>query len=367
MQDRAVSAGAKPLGNHSDRHCLTARTSTNPIEFTSCLCKMAEIPPTKAPVCVLWDFENASVPRGVSGLFIANRFMEVFGTYGPILSILAIGNVELLSEELQADLTLGAVKLVNAKALKKGDSRQKDVADKLLMAEMFLWALDHPAPSTIVLISADVDFATSISALKLRGYNIVLVPPITASRRLMELPNSVIRWTQVCKPVRETVKPTADAQDVAEELDELELAPSASQPQLASSSRPQTSSSPPDGHSSYSTPTQNRVNKHTSYAQTPLPLDLLGDEADVCSEEDLLDVCLYFANQGLDRVLYSRAGLHMQSKYPSYRKGTLNPLVHRALKAGWLKSEGFGGSLTLIFDKDTLIKTWEGFKTRSRK
>lgn len=315
---------------------------------------MTDVVPSKAPVGVLWDFENASVPRGVSGLFIAKRFQEVFTAYGPVLSILAIGNTDLLSQELQTELTLGAIKLVNAKPLK----HEKNVADKLLMAEMFLWALDHPAPSTIVLISADVDFATSISALKLRGFNIVLVPPKTASRRMMELPNSVIHWNQVCQPVSTTSARNSMHRNDVDFMSDSSDQETSSQNTISLSSPTSSQSRLLTSSAANPTPAAPTSRTHAS-PSSPTSEPLLGDEADNCNEVDLLDVCLSFADQGLDRVLLSRVGLEMQKKYPNYRKGTIGPLVDRALKAGWIKKEGYLGSATLIFDKTQLETVWE--------
>lgn len=357
---------------------------------------MASSPFTKGPVGVLWDFENASVPRGVSGLYVAKRFQEVFSAYGPVLSILAIGNVSLLSQDLQTDLTLGAIKLVNAKAL----PNEKDVADKLLMTEMFLWALDHPPPSTIVLISADVDFATSISALKLRGYNMVLVPPKTVSRRMMELPNSIIHWTTVCQPVRSAVGARQFPSDHGNDY-ELDSAPSSSITHSASQSGPQFggpsltiapsislshgSSSPFHQPSHYaasapSTPMtfpremkqldvgdilpdvqQLAIAAPSQAAPTQKRYEpaMLGDEADSCNELDLLDVCLSFAAQGLGSVLLSRVGLEMNTKYPNYRKGVLAGLVDSATKSGWAKREGLLGHSRIVFDVPKMNEVWE--------
>ncbi|MCI22246.1 hypothetical protein A2U01_0043422, partial [Trifolium medium] len=42
---------------------------------------------------------------------------------------------------------------------------------------MFLFALDNPPPSSIMLISGDVDFAPALHILGQRGYTIILVIP----------------------------------------------------------------------------------------------------------------------------------------------------------------------------------------------
>lgn len=54
---------------------------------------------------------------------------------------------------------------------------RKEAADKSLLVDMMLFALDNPAPATIVCVTGDMDFAPCLSKLKQRRYRIVLVHP----------------------------------------------------------------------------------------------------------------------------------------------------------------------------------------------
>ncbi|KAG5219743.1 NYN domain-containing protein [Salix suchowensis] len=52
---------------------------------------------------------------------------------------------------------------------------RKNVADQMIIVDMLTYAIDRPAPATIVLISGDRDFAYAASVLRLRRYSVVVV------------------------------------------------------------------------------------------------------------------------------------------------------------------------------------------------
>eukprot|EP00850_Spirogloea_muscicola_P004037 SM000017S02777 [mRNA] locus=s17:234707:240157:+ [translate_table: standard] len=54
---------------------------------------------------------------------------------------------------------------------------KKDAADKAILVDMFLFALDNPPPSTILLISGDGDFSPALHKLAQRGYAVLLAVP----------------------------------------------------------------------------------------------------------------------------------------------------------------------------------------------
>lgn len=76
-------------------------------------------------------------------------------------------------------------------------SGRKDVADKMIIADLMAFALDVPPPARIVLISGDRDFAYPLSLIRGRGYQIVLfTPPVGAVPILEASANYVARWRQ---------------------------------------------------------------------------------------------------------------------------------------------------------------------------
>ncbi|KAK7023710.1 hypothetical protein R3P38DRAFT_3194232 [Favolaschia claudopus] len=52
---------------------------------------------------------------------------------------------------------------------------RKNVADQMIIVDMLAYAMDHPAPATLILISGDRDFAYPVSILRLRQYDVVVV------------------------------------------------------------------------------------------------------------------------------------------------------------------------------------------------
>ena len=60
--------------------------------------------------------------------------------------------------------------------------------------DMLAYAIDNPAPATIVLISGDRDFVYAVSVLRLRRYRVVLVAPNSAHASLKSQASSVLDW-----------------------------------------------------------------------------------------------------------------------------------------------------------------------------
>ena len=59
---------------------------------------------------------------------------------------------------------------------------------------MLTYAIDNPAPATIVLISGDRDFVYAVSVLRLRRYRVVVVAPYTAHGSLKSQASVVLDW-----------------------------------------------------------------------------------------------------------------------------------------------------------------------------
>lgn len=135
------------------------------------------------PISVLWDIENVAIPTAsaetaLTGSQIVLRMESALADLGlgPIHEFKAFLDIGkgLVKQEMRAELQCSNVMLVDATNI----TQTKDLADKMLVVHMFSFALDHPPPATIVLISGDVDFAMPLAALRMRKYHIVLVLPL---------------------------------------------------------------------------------------------------------------------------------------------------------------------------------------------
>lgn len=156
--------------------------------------------------------QNCSPPTGSSGRHLVQSIRkhlsaidtgtgpekEELGQSGPILSFKAY--LELSSPEgvgaaqvnLRSELQGSGVSLIDTPK-----SGRKDVADKMIIADIMAFALDVPPPARIVLISGDRDFAYPLSLIRGRGYQVILItPPIGAVPILEASANHVARWRQ---------------------------------------------------------------------------------------------------------------------------------------------------------------------------
>ncbi|PWN51611.1 DUF537-domain-containing protein, partial [Violaceomyces palustris] len=153
------------------------------------------------PVAVFWDVDNCSPPTGSSGRAVAQAIRSSLQNLelGPIVSFKAY--LELSSEthapnaaqvQLRSELQGSGVSLIDTPK-----SGRKDVADKMMITDLLAYAIDQPAPATIVLISGDRDFAYPLGLLRNRGYKIVLItPPIGAVPILEASANYILTWRQ---------------------------------------------------------------------------------------------------------------------------------------------------------------------------
>lgn len=127
------------------------------------------------PIAILWDIENCSIPSDVRAEDVALNIRKAVRRHPVITGLVslfsAIGDFNGLPIRLREACQSTGVKLIDVPNIKK------DAADKAILVDMFVFALDNPPPSTIVLISGDVDFAPALHVLGQRGYNVITVVP----------------------------------------------------------------------------------------------------------------------------------------------------------------------------------------------
>ncbi|EDR10914.1 uncharacterized protein LACBIDRAFT_315902 [Laccaria bicolor S238N-H82] len=129
-------------------------------------------------VAIFWDYENCPAPSNISGYEIVKGIRSLAQLYGSVKlfkAYLEISSLEsgLLTPRLltlTSELQSSGVSLIHCP-----HNGRKDVADKMMLVDMLSHAIDNPAPTTIVLISGDRDFAYAISVLRLRRYHVVLI------------------------------------------------------------------------------------------------------------------------------------------------------------------------------------------------
>ncbi|KAF8212451.1 limkain-b1-type NYN domain-containing protein, partial [Mycena galopus ATCC 62051] len=108
------------------------------------------------------------------GYEIVSGIRNVAHRFGPVKHFKAYMEVPDLdtfrSLSLRSELQSSGVSLTDCP-----HNGRKNVADQMIMVDMLAYAMDHPAPATLILISGDRDFAYAVSILRLRRYEVVVI------------------------------------------------------------------------------------------------------------------------------------------------------------------------------------------------
>ncbi|XP_038899748.1 uncharacterized protein LOC120086981 [Benincasa hispida] len=151
------------------------------------------------PVAILWDIENCPVPSDVRPEDVAGNIRMALRVHpvikGAVMMFSAYGDFNAFPRRLREGCQRTGVKLIDV------PNGRKDAADKAILVDMFLFALDNPPPSSIMLISGDVDFAPALHILGQRGYNVILVIPsgVGVSSALCNAGKYVWDWPTVAR------------------------------------------------------------------------------------------------------------------------------------------------------------------------
>ncbi|KAL9235217.1 hypothetical protein vseg_009998 [Gypsophila vaccaria] len=153
----------------------------------------------QGPVAILWDIENCPVPSDVRPEDVAGNIRMALRVHpviqGAVTLFSAYGDFNAFPRRLREGCQRTGVKLVDV------PNGRKDAADKAILVDMFLFALDNPPPSSIMLISGDVDFAPALHILGQRGYTVILVIPagVGVSSALCNAGRFVWDWPSVAR------------------------------------------------------------------------------------------------------------------------------------------------------------------------
>ncbi|GLJ18748.1 hypothetical protein SUGI_0334640 [Cryptomeria japonica] len=151
------------------------------------------------PVTILWDIENCPVPADVHPEDVASNIRMALQLHpvikGVVTMFSAYGDFNIFPRKLREGCQRTGVNLIDV------PNGKKDAADKAILVDMFLFALDNPPPSTILLISGDVDFAPALHKLGQRGYTVVLAIParVGVSSALCNAGRFVWDWPSVAR------------------------------------------------------------------------------------------------------------------------------------------------------------------------
>ncbi|KAF8061497.1 hypothetical protein FPV67DRAFT_1509212 [Lyophyllum atratum] len=142
-------------------------------------------------VAVFWDFETCPLPeQSTTGYEAVDSILGVATSYGSVtvfnLYMQTAQEPTSPSPVIQSQLERRGVLLIQCSMTESNLSTK-------LSADMLIFAVDTPAPATVMLMSGNPTFTYAVSLLRLRGYHVVLViPSATPTRGGLELPASVV-------------------------------------------------------------------------------------------------------------------------------------------------------------------------------
>lgn len=203
--------------------------SSGSIEQSYMLMKKTNLPQqtrnsSDGPIAILWDMENCPVPSDVRPEDVAGNIRMALRVHpvinGAVNMFSAYGDFNAFPRRLREGCQRTGVKLIDV------PNGRKDAADKAILVDMFLFALDNPPPSSIMLISGDVDFSTALHVLGQRGYTVILVIPsgVGVSSALSNAGSYVWDWSSVVRgegfvpPSRSQISDNTDAKNEEESI-----------------------------------------------------------------------------------------------------------------------------------------------------
>ncbi|XP_072916615.1 meiosis regulator and mRNA stability factor 1 isoform X3 [Hemitrygon akajei] len=143
------------------------------------------------PIGVFWDIENCSVPTGRSAMTIVQRIRQQFFQGHREAEFICVCDISKENKEVIQELNNCQVTVAHINAT------AKNAADDKLRQSLRRFADTHTAPSTVVLVSSDVNFASELSDLRHRhGFQIILVHKNQVSDALLQHAHKHIKFEE---------------------------------------------------------------------------------------------------------------------------------------------------------------------------
>ncbi|XP_051876783.1 meiosis regulator and mRNA stability factor 1 isoform X2 [Pristis pectinata] len=143
------------------------------------------------PIGVFWDIENCSVPTGRSAMTIVQRIRQLFFQGHREAEFMCVCDISKENKEVIQELNNCQVTVAHINAT------AKNAADDKLRQSLRRFADTHTAPSTVVLVSSDVNFASELSDLRHRhGFQIILVHKNQVSDALLQHAHKHIKFEE---------------------------------------------------------------------------------------------------------------------------------------------------------------------------
>ncbi|KAJ6541815.1 NYN domain-containing protein [Mycena capillaripes] len=126
-------------------------------------------------VAIFWDYENCHASSQVSGYEVVSGIRNVAHRFGPVKHFKAYMEIPDVDRDTFRSFNLRSELQSSGVSLTDCPHNGKNAADMMIMVDMLAYAMDHPAPATLILISGDRDFAYVVAILRLRRYEVVVI------------------------------------------------------------------------------------------------------------------------------------------------------------------------------------------------
>ncbi|KZP18838.1 hypothetical protein FIBSPDRAFT_1045952 [Athelia psychrophila] len=145
----------------------------------------------ETPVAIFWDIDKLPLPSDSPTYETVHKITEKAHAYGPITLFRAYSDVpeSVNGGSARFDLPAAGVSFVGY---------AQDGAKSIAMSiDMLVYAMDHPTPMTLVVVSDDNLLIHACSTLRMRKYRIVVVSPSDACHRMQGGVSAFIDWTRL--------------------------------------------------------------------------------------------------------------------------------------------------------------------------
>ncbi|KAL0947150.1 hypothetical protein HGRIS_013278 [Hohenbuehelia grisea] len=145
-------------------------------------------------VAIFWDLENCSAASSISAYSLVENIRNLAHTFGILKSFKAYVDVaqqpSISSLNYRAELQSSGVSVTDCPHL-----GQENVVDQMIIVDMLTYAMDHPPPALVLLISGERGFAYAVSMLRARRYDVVVMSaPGLGTSHLMHLSSVYFEW-----------------------------------------------------------------------------------------------------------------------------------------------------------------------------
>jgi hypothetical protein len=127
------------------------------------------------------------------GFVVVENLRRAIHHFGQIImfkAYLEINESSSMQRALRSELQSSGVSLTDCP-----HNGRKDASDKMIIVDLLAFAIDHPPPATIVLISGDKDFVYALSTLRNRRYKIILIVPNRGAHIILKSQaNAILEW-----------------------------------------------------------------------------------------------------------------------------------------------------------------------------